>query len=178
MFLELGNLRDQEERRIARELGKKVDYWECMVCMAGPHFKGRECWKDSRRRLVQFHPDVPPVLIDKATLRAVLPKEEPLRYLRGKVRSNGKEICPVPVALHTVTRGTHDEDIATDIARLRAIEQDLEKWHVAPFAGPSLEWPRDLLQVLRHIRVMNGIIQMRNLSEQEQDQKPDDKRES
>ena len=106
---------------------------------------------------MQFHPEVPAIWMNRATLRAVLPREEPLAYLRGKIRCRGREICPVPVAVHP------------DLAMALHLEADLDAWHVPPFAGPSSEWPREVVRVLRHIRTVRGMIQQRNWTKDEED---------
>ncbi len=74
-----------------------------------------------------------------------------MRYLLERVRSRGKSICPIALAWHP------------GLAFALNIEADLDAWHVAPFAGASQDWPRELLSLLRHIRSLRGLIQMRNM---------------
>ena len=81
----------------------------------------------------------------------MLPDEEPLKYLLERVRANGKSVCPVPLA--------NVEGLGTVLQ----MEADLDSWKVPPFPGPSREWPLEFLAVLRHIRGMRGVLQMRNI---------------
>jgi hypothetical protein len=75
----------------------------------------------------------------------------------GVVRVCGKRVCPVPLAYHP------DADDALNI------EADMTGgeggWTLHPLPGPSCDWPRDFLAILRHIRAIKGMIQARELRE-------------
>ena len=157
------NKAEAADRKAGREPGWQ---YECRICKFYGLDKRRDCWADDGTRPVTVHdpetgvPVAMPLIVDKPTLRAMLPDEEPLRYLRERVRADGKELCPVTLA--------HAEGLETVLQ----MEADLDAWHVAPLSGPSTEWPSELLRVLRHLRGLRGVLQMRNIWDGQKDEKP------
>jgi len=81
-----------------------------------------------------------------------LPLLDPLKpLLKWRMTVRKKMICPVPLARNP------------DIITMLQIEDDMTGgdggWSAYPFAGPTLDWPSAVLNLLRFIRVLKGITQ-------------------
>jgi hypothetical protein len=92
----------------------------------------------------------------------ILSEIEPLddlvtRGQPGLVNVDGRPICPVPLAYHPSMNDALN------------IEADMTGgeggWSLKPLDGPSAEWPRDFLALLRRIRGVKGMIQAREMRE-------------
>lgn len=72
---------------------------------------------------------------------------------------DGRTICPVPLMFHP------------DADELLNVEADMTGgeggWNLKPLPGASCDWPKQTLDMLRHIRAVKGIIQTREMREQD-----------
>lgn len=86
------------------------------------------------------------------------PLDDLVRADRPRVASvDGKAICPVPLSIHP------DAD---DVLNIEADMTGGEGgWTLHPLPGPSCDWPRDFLSILRHARAVKGMIQARDIHE-------------
>jgi hypothetical protein len=145
-----------------------VDTYDCSVCRRHPVKQRRFCWLDHRRRTAwvtiksgEIETEVSLTRKDLMTL-PILSQLEPLEDLAragkpGVVSVGGKPICPAPLSHHP------EADDALNI------EADMTGgeggWTLHPLPGPSCDWPRDFLAILRHIRAVKGMIQAREMRE-------------
>lgn len=107
-----------------------------------------------------------PMLMTKEELYAYLPADEPVLYVCGrksekidpKVHVGGQMICPISIVMRHPALG-----------EVLQMETDMTGgeggWHAHPFAGPTSGWPWHVLEILRHIRGIKGLIQARMMEE-------------
>jgi hypothetical protein len=110
----------------------------------------RICWLEEERGPIKFLPDSPAVVVDRATLREMLPAEESLAYFTSHLHYDNRPICPVPFSYHP------------DLVEALQLEADLDSWGLRPISAEQDDWPAGLLDTLRHVRGMKGVLQNRH----------------
>lgn len=160
------------EKAGTKGLTKGVDTYDCKACQlkqaGGWTYKEmRGCMKDSDRRWpVEFGNEQPAIMLSRRELCCLLPQEKPYTYLMMRMASiDGKMICPVPLV-----------DAFFEIVPILQAETDMCNgdggWGIAPFDGPTCDWPSRALTLLRHVRATKGMMQKRRFDEMEQKQAP------
>ncbi len=107
-----------------------------------------------------FADDLPPLYLTHRELLVMLPADHPLDFLMDRsISSDGKLVCPVPLSEN------YDALLAIQI------ECDMAGgeggWNAMPFMGSTLDWPLAVLDLLRHIRSVNGQVQMKAMEDME-----------
>ena len=147
-----------------------LDTYDCRVCktkQAGgwTYQEMRACMKGSKKRwAVEFGNDQPSIMLSRRELCCLLPQEDSYKYLMARMASsNGKMICPVPLV-----------DAFFEIVPVLQAETDMCNgdggWGIAPFDGPTSDWPSDAVTLLRHVRAQKGLAQKRRFDEMESKQ--------
>lgn len=107
-----------------------------------------------------------PVLVTKEEFWTYLPADEPVEYVCGnksakidaKVHVGGHMICPISIVMRHPALG-----------EVLQMETDMTGgeggWHAHPFPGPTQSWPWRVLEILRHIRGVKGLIQARMMED-------------
>lgn len=129
-------------------------------------FKSRHCWKggNTLEPVSLYNDSHGPgveVCIRRDDLFKALPQEELLDKFQGVPREEikptitvrGKRVCPVPLSF------------APGLREALQWQTDLDAWRVPPFDGPSDAWPAGATDLLRHIRGVNGLLQMKQMNE-------------
>ena len=147
-------LLETRDQRDAAKDENGLDPFDCRFCRANGLDKGRLCWIDDRPRAIQFAPGLPAITLTKEALRHVLPLDDAYLWVADRLRSDGKQVCPVPLTIHP------------GVAWALEAECDLDAWHIQPLPGPTDDWPADVLALLRHIRGTKGILQMKRMKDQ------------
>ena len=130
-------------------------------------FENRHCWKDSNdAQPVSLWNDehgepTLPVVLKRDDLYKALPQEElldrfqghPAQQIPAAITVHGKRVCPLPL---TWVRGLREA---------LQWQTDLDAWRMPPFDGPTGSWPAGTLDLLRHIRGINGLLQSKRMEE-------------
>lgn len=127
-------------------------------------FKSRYCWKGGNTiEPVSLYNDSHgpgvEICIRRDDLWKALPQEDLIDKFQGVPREErkpsiavrGKRVCPVPLSW------------AHGLREALQWQTDLDAWRVPPFDGPSRSWPAGTLDLLRHIRGINGLLQMKQM---------------
>jgi hypothetical protein len=150
--------------------GEDFENFNCRHCRAAGYNRQLLCeWREREPLVIvpkgrdqkgERTPEILPFCAAQGDMADLLPTDEPLAYLRDRVRQWGtlKPVCPVPLAWHP------DLELALNL------EADLDTWHLPPLPGPSREWPRALLDVLRHVRGISNLLERRAIREMEKEQ--------
>lgn len=84
----------------------------------------------------------------------MLPLDDAYLWVADRIRSDGRQVCPVPLTIHP------------GVAWALEVECDMDAWHIPPLPGPTDEWPADVVALLRYIRGTKGLLQMKRMKEQ------------
>lgn len=148
------------------------DPYNCTTCKAwagGMLFKDRHCWKggNTLEPVSLYNDGDKPgveICIHRDDLWQALPQEDLIDKFQGIPRESilpsitvrGKRVCPVPLAW------------APGLQEAIQWQTDLDAWRVPPFDGPSSAWPAGATNLLRHIRGVSGLLQMKTTNERQE----------
>ena len=117
---------------------------DCYLCQSQGLREARLCWLDDEARPVEVCGV--PLVLTKQQLRAIVPMERWRVFLDERVRSEGRPVCPVALAMHP------------DVGAVLEMEGDLKNWHQT--VEPVQAMPMELVGLLRHVRREKGRIQL------------------